>query len=66
MLGLQRMQECGPTIFRAEVKELNLPSRAVFRGLGFSESVSSYDRDLVVFLFDSSIQRAGPQNARND
>jgi UDP-2,4-diacetamido-2,4,6-trideoxy-beta-L-altropyranose hydrolase len=50
-LGMQGMQGHGPVSFRAEVKDRNLASRAVFRRLGYTESASQ-GGDLVTYLYD--------------
>jgi len=56
-MGMNRLLECGPISFRAEVKKLNLPSSAVFLHLGFIESPSPIDSSLKVFLFDPRIHQ---------
>jgi len=55
-LGIDRMCDRGPVVFRAEVKANNLPSAAVFQKLGFSLSALEGNDDLSVFQFDSAVQ----------
>jgi RimJ/RimL family protein N-acetyltransferase len=51
-LGMQQMLSCGPIVFRADVKQANLSSRAVFTRMGFAESASSDGSGLVSYRFD--------------
>ena len=51
-LGMQRVLEKGPAIFRADVKEANRPSQAVFLRLGFTESRAQ--EGFRTYLFDST------------
>jgi ribosomal protein S18 acetylase RimI-like enzyme len=52
-LGLHQMCQHNPAIFRADVKESNLPSRAVFHGMGFVDSASPDGSDVRVYRLDS-------------
>ncbi len=56
-LGLQEMRREGATIFRADVKESNPVSCAVFRKLGFSESSSTAGSGIRVFRLDATARR---------
>jgi RimJ/RimL family protein N-acetyltransferase len=57
-LGMQKMQEREPIVFRAEVKKSNFLSSEVFKRLGFVETQSSV-HGLRTFIFDPSIHRSG-------
>jgi UDP-2,4-diacetamido-2,4,6-trideoxy-beta-L-altropyranose hydrolase len=55
-LGMGRMTEREPLVFRADVKMSNAPSAAVFVRLGFRESAAPDRSDLKVFRFDTALQ----------
>lgn len=54
-LGLQHFRDPQRTVFRADVKESNRPSRAVFARLGFVED-SANRGGLATYRFDPSVQ----------
>lgn len=53
-LGMRKMSSLAKVVFRAEVKESNPPSKAVFTGLGFADATSEADagRGLRTYVFD--------------
>jgi UDP-2,4-diacetamido-2,4,6-trideoxy-beta-L-altropyranose hydrolase len=55
-LGVRQLLESGSVTFRADVKEGNLPSRAVFAKLGFVESISHEAPGLRTYLFDPTLR----------
>jgi len=55
-LGMARACMSDARVFRAEVKEANRRSAAVFRGLGFEARPERATRGLEVFVFDPSRQ----------
>lgn len=55
-LGLKEMRRRGPATFRADVKESNLQSMAVFQCLAFAESASPTDARIRVYRLDSRTQ----------
>jgi UDP-2,4-diacetamido-2,4,6-trideoxy-beta-L-altropyranose hydrolase len=56
-MGIQQLRNHGLSVFRAEVKVENRPSRAVFERLGFVESAAQPQQQLKTYRFDSSVQR---------
>lgn len=56
-LGVRRMAEAGRMVFRAEVKQTNPASAAVFARLGFRESQNRDAAGLTVYHFDSGNDR---------
>jgi len=56
-LGIQHVRCAYPIVFRADVKESNLPSRAVFIRLGFVERMSHAKRSLRTYIFDPLVHK---------
>ena len=66
-LGIAQFSARAGIVFRAEVKESNSASRAVFGRLGFAESTEEHSGGLRIFRFDASKQALrGEVNANTD